>query len=272
MDGPSGMRGPSSGNVFLQSVELIESLNPLRTTYATLRRDSGGPGRFRGGLGLVRKVEILSKEASLSVVTDRSVIPPFGVFKGRSGFAQYWSVIRNGVEKPIPFAGKASNLKLKRGDIVHCLTAGGGGYGDPLERDPDRVRQDVIDGYVSIQAAREAYGVVLNKKDLSLDIKATRNQRKVMRDRKSFFTVKTHGTPRFMNGVKVVVLNREEAATFQSGDLVEIFYDDSPVPCRARVTFGAKVESKHALIDDETGQIIGLQDGDTIEIGNLFTR
>lgn len=117
----------------------------------------------------MRKVEILSKQASLSIVTDRSVIPPFGVCKGQSAFGQRWSLIRNGVEKPFPFAGKTSNFKLKKGDIVKCLTAGGGGYGDPLDRNPDSVGRDVIEGYVSFESAKEVYGVVLNRKDPSVN-------------------------------------------------------------------------------------------------------
>jgi N-methylhydantoinase B len=253
----------------LQSVELIECLNPVHTSYATFRRDSGGPGRFRGGLGLARRIEILSKEASLSVVTDRSIIPPFGVLGGQSGHGQHWSVTRNGVEKPISFGGKASNFRLKRGDIVNCLTAGGGGYGDPLDRDPDRVRRDVIDGYVSLESARQVYGVVLKGKDLSVSEKATRDQRRTMRVGRHSFTLGTYRTPRSMKGTKVIMLNREEAGMFSSGDLVEIYHDNCPTPFRARVVFRARVQSKGALIDDETRQMMGLRDGDTIHLMNI---
>ena len=271
MDGPSGMRGPISGNTSMQSNELVESLNPLRSSYATLRADSGGPGKFRGGLGLVRQVEILSKEAFLSIVTDRSAIPPFGIYKGRSGLGQKWSIIRNRVEKPIPFEGKASRFKLTKGDIVCSLTAGGGGYGDPLDRDPEAVREDVIEGYVTLDSAMKVYGVVIDGKDFSLDKEATRKQRERLREQKRTFAVESYGAPLFLKGMKGVLLNREERAAFHSGDLVEIHYEQSAVPYRARVILKSAIKSKHALVDDETGQMMGIRKGDVITLINLST-
>lgn len=265
IDGPSGMRGPSSGNVSLQSAELIESLNPLRTSYGTLRQDSGGAGKFRGGLGLIRKVEILSNDAYLSTVTDRSLIPPFGVFRGQSGFGQNWFVIRQGVEKSIPFAGKTSKLRLKKGDVVVSMTAGGGGYGDPLDRDPEKVRKDVVEGYVSLQSASDIYGVLL-REDMSLDEMSTHERRKHIRENRNFFILGTYGTPRFYNGVKVVILSRGKEKIFSPGGLVEIHHPNSPVPIRARVAFRARVEGQQALIDEETLLMMGVEIGDTVEI------
>jgi N-methylhydantoinase B len=269
MDGPSGMRGPISGNTSLQSNEIVENLNPLRTSYGTLRVDSGGPGKFRGGLGMVRQVEILSKEAFLSIVTDRSAIPPFGVYQGRSGYAQKWSVLRKCLEKPIPFEGKASRFKLKKGDVVYSLTAGGGGYGDPLERDPERVRKDVIEGYVSLKSSMRAYGVVLNEEDLSIDEEATRKQRKMLKEQTKTFTVGRYGNPLFLKGVKGILLNREEATTFHPGDLVEIHHRECAVPYRERIFLKATVKSGNALVDDETHQMMGVAEGDGIKIVNL---
>ena len=272
MDGPSGMRGPISGDTSLQSNELVENLNPLRTSYATLRAYSGGPGKFRGGLGLVRQVEILSKEAFLSVVTDRSAIPPFGVYGGRSGFGQRWSVLRNGVEKLIPFDGKASRFKLGKGDIALSLTAGGGGYGDPLDRDPESVRRDVIEGYVSMESAAKIYGVVLKKKDLSIDKEATRKQRKALKERRRTFAAGNYGAPLFVKGMKGVLLNREEAKTFRPGAMVEIYHHECAVPYRARIILKTTVRSRQAWVDDEMWQMMGLEDGDSIQIINLFSQ
>ena len=271
MDGPNGMRGPSSGNVSLQSVELIESLSPLRCSYATLREDSGGPGRFRGGLGLVRKVEVLAQSASLSTVTDRSAIPPFGIFKGQSGYGQYWSVIRNGIEKPLPFSGKVSNYKLKKGDIFQCLTAGGGGYGDPLERDPDIVRKDVIEGYVSMEAARETYGVVLNETDISIREQETQDQRQIIGNSRKLFTLGRYGVARFVKGVKAVMLSTQEATEFSNRSLVEIYHDECAAPHRARVILSSKVKPKYVLIDNESANIIGAKDGDILQLIALST-
>ncbi len=270
MDGPNGMRGPISGNTSLQSNELVESLNPLHTSYATLRADSGGPGKFRGGLGLVREVEILSKEAFLSTVTDRSAIPPFGVYEGQSGRGQEWSIVRNGVQRLLPFDGKASRFKLKTGDIVRTLTAGGGGYGDPLDRDPEAVRRDVIEGYVSKDSSKKIYGVVLKGKDLSVDDGATRKQRKTLRDRGETFTAGSYEDPLFIKGVKGVVLNRKEVAGFRPGDLVEIRCSGCAVAYRRRVILRSGVRSKHALFDEETCRMMGLNEGAVVRIRKLF--
>ncbi len=272
MDGPSAMRGPISGNTFLQSMELVESLCPLYTSYATLRPDSGGPGKFRGGLGLQRQVEILCREGQLSIVTDRSAIPPFGVYGGLSGLAQKWSVLSNGTEKFIPFNGKTSKYKLKKGDIVNCLIAGGGGYGDPLDRDPEKVKEDVIEGYISMKAASTVYGVVLRKKDLSVDKRATSELRKTLNEKKRYFTLESCGAPLFVKGVRGVIVDRKEEKTLGAGDLVEIRHDASPVPYRARVVLKSNVKPKHVLVDDEVMEMMEVASGDSVQIIPIASR
>jgi N-methylhydantoinase B len=270
MDGPNGMRGPISGNTSMQSNELVESLNPLRSSYATLRADSGGPGKFRGGLGLVRRVEILSKEAFLSTVTDRSAIPPFGVYGGLSGRGQEWSVIRNGVQRLLPYDGKVSRFKLKKGDIVSSLTAGGGGYGDPLERNAEAVQRDVVEGYISKESCRNVYGVVLKAKDLRVDRTATRKQRQTLREGGRTFTALSCGDPVFIRGIKGIVLNRTEAAGLRPGDLVEIYHEPCAVAYRRRIILQSRVKSKHALLDNETLQMMDLKEGSAVRVRKVF--
>lgn len=162
-DGNNTMRNFAEGDLSsIQPVEAIEHVYPLLVRRSALREDSGGDGTSRGGLGLRREIQVLGPEAALSVLSDKNVIPPYGVRGGCSGAPNRFSVIRQGVEiQPAALPGKVSGFPLLDGDVVVMQTAGGGGYGDPLDRDPLVVLRDVLFGYVSLQKARAVYGVVL---------------------------------------------------------------------------------------------------------------
>lgn len=162
-DGNNTMRNFAEGDLSsIQPVEAVEQTYPLLVERSVLREDSGGPGARRGGLGLRREIRLLAPEATLSVLSDKNVIPPYGVRGGLGGAPNRFTVIRDGRElEPSPLPGKVSGFRLLRGDVVVMRTAGGGGYGDPLERDPARVLADVRFGYVSAEQARAVYGVVL---------------------------------------------------------------------------------------------------------------
>jgi N-methylhydantoinase B len=137
-------------------VEAMEMDAPIRIHRTELRRDSGGAGQFRGGLGIVREYEILAGEVSFSHRGERHFSAPAGLAGGGDG-AMARSVIRRagGGEEVIP--SKIVTV-LKPGDRVVVETAGGGGYGPAAERAPERLREDVRDGKVSKAAARAAYG------------------------------------------------------------------------------------------------------------------
>ncbi len=140
-------------------VEAIEMDYPLRVLWFRLRQDSGGPGRFRGGMGFEKGYEVLRGEVVVSHRGERYFTAPWGLFGGGPGaMAKATIVRRDGSLEPVP-----SKLvyTLRQGDRVHFYTSGGGGYGDPLLRDPLRLLEDVRDGKVSSLAAREAYGVVM---------------------------------------------------------------------------------------------------------------
>jgi N-methylhydantoinase B len=163
-DGNNVMRNFAEGDLSsIQPVEAIEHALPLRVERSTLREDSGGDGAFRGGLGLRREIRLLAPESVLSVLSDKNVIPPYGVRTGYSGAPNRFTVIRQGAEiQPSVLPGKVSGFRLVEDDIVVMRTAGGGGYGDPLDRDPRRVLADVRFGYVSSRKAHAVYGVVLS--------------------------------------------------------------------------------------------------------------
>ena len=117
------------------------------------------PGRWRGGLGTRRDYEILSDDAQLSFVSDRCIIPPFGLHGGQPGAPGSYLVDRgDGFEQASPiFASKAADVPLRRGDVVSQQTAGGGGLGDPRDRPLEAIADDVREGYVTVDSAVTAY-------------------------------------------------------------------------------------------------------------------
>src|SRR5262249_41447878 len=146
----------------LQPIEAVEQLYPVRIERTALREDSGGPGRWRGGLGLTREVRIQAPRTQLSVLAEKAVLPPFGVCGGEGGATNRFWVRRNGGRvQPSPLPGKVSGFPLEPGDVLLMESSGGGGFGDPLERDSARVAADVSEGYVSESAASAVYGVIL---------------------------------------------------------------------------------------------------------------
>jgi N-methylhydantoinase B len=161
-DGSNTVRAwTESDMTTLQPIEAVEQLYPVRVEATSLREDSGGPGRWRGGLGLTRAVRILVPSTTLSVLAEKAVLPPFGVCGGASGARNRFWVRRDGRPiAPSRLPGKVGGFPLQPGDILLMESSGGGGFGDPLERDPEQVVADVAEGYVTRDAAESAYGVV----------------------------------------------------------------------------------------------------------------
>ena len=124
--------------------------------------DTGGPGRFRGGLGLVREYELTHHEASLQVRSDRSRFLPWGTQGGSSGAAGANLLNPDHGDGGERLPGKFLR-PLKRSDVYRLVQPGGGGYGDPLERDPEAIQEDAAQGKISAAHAREGYGVVLDE-------------------------------------------------------------------------------------------------------------
>jgi N-methylhydantoinase B len=145
---PSGVAGVPA--------EVVESLSPLLMRRRELRPDSGGAGTWRGGLGQLTEFTNRAPGGwSVSCIVDRTRHPAAGLLGGRSG-APGELVLDDG-SRPNPKA----RVGLKAHQVVHVNTPGGGGYGDPYRRDPERVRQDVIAGYVTPEAAAKEYGVIV---------------------------------------------------------------------------------------------------------------
>ena len=150
------------GNCLDLPVEAIETelSDILRVEKYELIPDSGGPGKYRGGLGIRRDIRMLSDPAYLSTRSDAQKFAPKGVLGGQDGsVARYFLRRGNQIDK-IP--GKNTNFRLKTGDYLSFETPGGGGYGDPQNRDIKMIKEDIKQGYISKQAADQDYGVKLD--------------------------------------------------------------------------------------------------------------
>jgi N-methylhydantoinase B len=159
-------------------IEELEAELPVRVRRYELIPDSEGAGRTRGGLGVRRDLEFYDHEASFSLLTDRTESRPWGIFGGHA--ARPARFYRNPETAEKTTLASKSTTTLDPGDVVSIQTPGGGGYGTPLERDPEDVLEDVRDGKVSVSKAEGAYGVVIA--DGELDAAATERCRAARRD------------------------------------------------------------------------------------------
>jgi len=159
-------------------VESVEMSFPLRVRRAGLWQDSGGAGQFRGGLGLVKVFEATTTDVTVSHRGERFASSAWGLRGGQAaGRARAFIIRRDGRREDVP---SKKMLVLHPGDQLWEYISGGGGYGDPLEREPDLVLGDVLDGKVSAAAAETLYGVVLSA-DGTLDHDATKARREALR-------------------------------------------------------------------------------------------
>ncbi len=171
-DGLNHANNPIS-TATIPPIEILESLYPVMFTQWALRPDSGGPGRHRGGLGAIYEVEALADGgAEVFLLGERGKYPPFGVAGGGSAVLNRFVYETDNGEATPPLVSKVTDVKIRRGQKVRLETPGGGGFGDPAQRDPTRVARDVRLGYVSRLAALDSYKTVL-RDDGSLDADAT---------------------------------------------------------------------------------------------------
>jgi N-methylhydantoinase B len=164
-DGEDGLINNVNGGFKDYPVEVFEVKYPAMVRRYGFRPDTGGPGRFRGGCGLYRTFEV-EPEARLYLWFERSVTPAWGLFGGRDAVGP--DVVVNAGREDERHLLKTNAHLLAPGSTVELQTGGGGGFGNPLERDPERVRADVRDGYVGVEAAARDYGVVLDPQTLEL--------------------------------------------------------------------------------------------------------
>ena len=177
-----GARPTSDGNdaVYLVAQEnfpseFLDSVFPVRVRSYAINPDTGGPGRWRGGCGLIREVEVLAPEAMVSMRIDTVENPPWGVAGGHAAGSGRCVVNPGRTDERVLKPLSDGNIVF-RGDVVRVETGGGGGWGHPFDREPERVLADVQTGFVSRAKAEEDYGVVLTR-DIEVDAAATRERR-----------------------------------------------------------------------------------------------
>ena len=168
-DGPEGVPHPGA-NISNTSVEIAEVELPIRVEEYGIKHDTGGPGKYRGALSQVRSVRCLAEEATLQLRSDKRRFPPYGLHGGKPGDPSWNILMSEDQETVLPTMGAR---KVVKDDVVSHIIAGGGGWGDPLERDPVLVQQDVWDEKLSIAYVRREYGVVIDPESLQIDHEAT---------------------------------------------------------------------------------------------------
>jgi N-methylhydantoinase B len=272
-DGSSAFVNVDFGNIrSIHNAESLENEMPLLVERSTLRPDSGGEGRTRGGLGMSREVRLVEGEARYSVLADRAVVPPFGVGGAHAAAPVRVVVVRDGEEREFPTPGKVTNHVIVAGDLVVMRSAGGGGYGDPLERDSERVRADVDAGYVSRGRAAERYGVVLaagggvNAADtvsLRARLAAARHRLTVVADERDPY-----------EGAKgrhrVFRLTPSLAGTLglSPGDLAEL-RGRHPAPLRGWIRLDPDAPADALALDAFGRAVLGVNAGDAVEFRRL---
>jgi N-methylhydantoinase B len=250
----------------VQAAEVVEMQCPVRVEHYGIREGSCGDGMFRGGCGMRRDIRILVDDASLSVLADHAIIPPFGVAGGHSGALNSFVVLRDGkVITPSPIAGKVGAFKLAKGDILRIESSGGGGYGDPLDREPARVAQDVHLGYLNIDDALNRYGVVVTLNG-EIDASATAEARVRLRAERIKLTIEPAGADAFDGARRRIHLPRTviERLGLTDGDLLELATATSGAALRGWVR-SAEVGDKVSL--GPIGRaVLGVDAGGAVEV------
>jgi N-methylhydantoinase B len=173
---------PDSRN---QPAEFTETRFPLLVEKLALRTDSGGAGKRRGGLGYDKHYRALV-DCRTIVTADRMRLGCYGVNGGKAGKPFRVTVDIEGT--PRELGGLVDGEPVRAGEIVAVVTTGGGGWGDPLEREPERVLRDVLEGKVSLAAARDEYGVLLRtipNDEYELDAQGSAKLREELRARRT---------------------------------------------------------------------------------------
>ena len=152
-------------------IEDIESHYPLRVNRYELRDNESAPGKWRGGIGSIREITFLG-DGSFSVEADGHKFAPWGFDGGKSGSVGGLSIRNDETGETLKMPSKLPNRHVTSGNTIQLVGPCGGGYGNPLERDPEKVLSDYLDGYLTKSQAKEEYGVVITENNL-VDVEQT---------------------------------------------------------------------------------------------------
>jgi N-methylhydantoinase B len=247
MDGNNAVRTYLEGDFnSIQSVEMIEAALPVRIESLAIREGSCGDGRDRGGFGLRRTVRLLSAAGQLSVLSERNRLAPYGVDGGGAPWPNRFTVHRgDAVLEPSPIPGKVSGFPLQRGDLVVVETSGGGGCGDPLDRDPAQIAEDVRQGYLTAAQAAARYGLT------AADKAAIRAARTTIR-------LQTAATELFDGTRRLLQVNpaTAAAAALTRGGVAELAPDSGP-PVRVWIACDPGIEPGIGLLGASSRGLLG---------------
>ncbi|MFC7395463.1 hydantoinase B/oxoprolinase family protein [Scopulibacillus cellulosilyticus] len=170
-DGLSGVQVHMTNTSNLP-VEALEQEYPLLVEKYQLSKDSGGAGKYRGGLGIQRDIHVLHDDVVFSGLADRHKIAPWGLEGGKEGASGSFWLERKG-EARRQLSSKISDVALNKGDKISVCTPGSGGYGNPIERSPEEVLNDVLEGKISKEVAKDIYKVALTNDGKKVDWQKT---------------------------------------------------------------------------------------------------
>lgn len=273
-DGPSAMAPFDWGDlVTVQPSEVIESRFPLLVEYSELDTDSGGPGRSRGGLAMRRRIRLTAPDARYSLLSDGAIVPAFGVLGGLSGKPLSSWIETSGDEvQDFSTPGKVGGHLVEEGERVVLRSAGGGGYGDPFDRPPERVAEDFRLGYISDTSLRINYGVVLDEA-FNVEAEATQKLRADLRaDRLTITTTAQDDSYRktTVSKHRICRLNPQDAAQINAidTDLVELD-SGTAAPLRAWLVIDPDITAGSAPLDAAGSQMLQINTGDKITVRRL---
>lgn len=175
-DGENGLVAIDDGETFIIPVEVAEYRYPILVEQYSFNMQSGA-GEFVGGHGLIRDYRLMNSSAELTTIASKQNYAPWGFAGGKDGSCNAVEIHRDGSSEP-ERGGTFSNVLLHKGDLVRLISGGGGGYGDPFNRPPAKVLQDVKDGFMTVQNAKTDYGVIIDPATMIVDMKDTEELRK----------------------------------------------------------------------------------------------
>ena len=271
-DGASALGNVDMGSLPLNfPAEEQESVFPIVIEEISLRQDSEGAGRQRGGLGAIMRIKVRddARRVEYSLTCDRAVIPPWGIVGGMSARPVLNLVEHENAGTEAFHFGKVSSFPLTSGDVLVLHAAGGGGYGDPLERSPAAVTADIANGYVSAERAVDVYGVVVGP-DGEADAGQTAARRADLRARRLIVTLdKSDFEPyagiRGSHRIQPVSQNLAARLGVSEGDLVEIV-PSTGAPLRAWIRIAPDLPDDVIGMDERGLQLMNSRAGAAVEL------
>tara|TARA_B110000467_G_scaffold98001_1_gene88637 strand:- start:117 stop:989 length:873 start_codon:yes stop_codon:yes gene_type:complete len=276
-DGPSAMAAIDWGDLTtVQPTEVLENRFPLHIEWAQLGLDSGGPGRHRGGLGMRRALRLTRGTAAYSLLSDGAIMPPFGIHGGETGAPVDSYVIKaDGSEHHFSSPGKVGGYPLTADDTVILQSAAGGGYGDPLTREPEAVLRDLINGLVSTEIAEEIYGVRLNDAGEVDDAHTASKRSELLRSRPSVRVTALDHDPYTASGPskrRLIRLNPVDIKAYglAADQKIELLDIMGP-PLRGWVMPDEAVAPGTVPLDPNGMLSLGIEDDAAVQLRPLYT-